>query len=219
MQVDKKKVGQKIKSLRLNKGMTQEEFGKLFGATRGNVATWERGVSLPNNERLKLIADLSSMTVNELLHNAAEAVIQNSGVTNYSGFQNVMVRNESFRDEDKTIPYQLTLIREEAGHEDKKEGEFEIVLKFPDDFGGREFRLNCEYRPYELKPQSLIVFVDKEFNSEEDLYTAANHYDNVADALNPLLARHIQNAIEDAIKIYFIDKMRKPISIDVWHNL
>lgn len=65
---EKKAVGQRIKSIRQSKGMTQEEFGKYFKASKGNVATWEKGSSLPNSERLKMIAKMGNLTVEHLLH-------------------------------------------------------------------------------------------------------------------------------------------------------
>ncbi|MEJ7440087.1 helix-turn-helix transcriptional regulator [Staphylococcus hominis] len=65
---NKEQVGKRIKSIRQQKGLTQESFGKLFGASKGNVATWEKGISLPNASRLREIADLVSITVEELLY-------------------------------------------------------------------------------------------------------------------------------------------------------
>lgn len=60
-------VGDKIMRLRLERGMTLEEFGKLFGASKSNVSKWENGRTLPNPERLKQIADLAGISVEELL--------------------------------------------------------------------------------------------------------------------------------------------------------
>ena len=51
--INKIEVGQRIKNIRLSKGMTLEEFGKIFNATKGNVLKWEKGQSLPNPDRLK----------------------------------------------------------------------------------------------------------------------------------------------------------------------
>lgn len=65
---DKKSVGERIKSIRINNGKTQEQFGELFSASKGNVATWEKGVSLPNKERLKSISELGNITIDELLY-------------------------------------------------------------------------------------------------------------------------------------------------------
>lgn len=65
---DKKIIGSRIKSIRQEKGMTLEEFGKLFGAGKGLVSRWENGLSTPNPERLKSIAKIGDMTVSQLLH-------------------------------------------------------------------------------------------------------------------------------------------------------
>lgn len=54
----KKVIGERIKDIRLNKGMTLEEFGKLFNASKSIVYRWENGTSFPNPERLKAIAKL-----------------------------------------------------------------------------------------------------------------------------------------------------------------
>ncbi|MFF5513234.1 helix-turn-helix transcriptional regulator [Staphylococcus capitis] len=65
---DKKSVGKRIKEIRLKNGKTQSEFGDLFSASKGNVATWEKGVSLPNAKRLKEIAKLGDITTDQLLY-------------------------------------------------------------------------------------------------------------------------------------------------------
>lgn len=66
-EVDKKILGQRIKAIRLDKGMTLEEFGKLFGTSKSIVSRWESGISSPNPERLKTIAKVGDMTVSQLL--------------------------------------------------------------------------------------------------------------------------------------------------------
>ena len=67
--MDKKAIGEKIKEIRLNQGLTLEEFGKQFEADKSNVRKWENGTSLPNKSRLKKIADLIGMPVNEFVSN------------------------------------------------------------------------------------------------------------------------------------------------------
>lgn len=64
---DNNQVGQRIKAIRLEKGMTTKEFGAFIGATDSNVTSWEKGRTSPNPERLKIIADLAGMTVQKLL--------------------------------------------------------------------------------------------------------------------------------------------------------
>lgn len=68
--VNKKAVGARIRKIRLEKGMTLEEFGKLMGADKGIVSRWENGTSIPKAERLKTVAKLGDMTVEELLNSS-----------------------------------------------------------------------------------------------------------------------------------------------------
>ena len=60
-------LGEKIKRIRKDKGLTMEEFGELFDASKGNVSMWESGKIIPNTQRLKAIANLAGITVDELL--------------------------------------------------------------------------------------------------------------------------------------------------------
>lgn len=80
METDKTAVGKRIKDIRQENGYSMKEFGieigKLLGTERvkeGIISRWENGVSLPNNERLKAIAEIGETTVDKLL---------NSDVTN-----------------------------------------------------------------------------------------------------------------------------------------
>lgn len=82
--VDKKAVGARIKQIRINKGYTLEEFGKIFSsdvnnklnAGKSNVQKWEIGSSLPTRERLEIIAKKGNMTVNELLYGNIEKDVE-----------------------------------------------------------------------------------------------------------------------------------------------
>lgn len=67
--MDKKAIGQKIKEIRLNRGMTLKEFGNLFDTSQSIVLRWERGTSLPSKPRLKKLADLTGMSVSEFITN------------------------------------------------------------------------------------------------------------------------------------------------------
>lgn len=65
---DKKMLGNRIKELRLEKGMTTKEFGSLLGATDSNITSWEKGRTSPNPERLKMISKIAEVSVNTLLY-------------------------------------------------------------------------------------------------------------------------------------------------------
>lgn len=66
--IKKQTIGQRIRNIRQELGMTLEEFGKLFNAGKSNVRKWEVGSSLPNPERLKAIAKIGDTTVGALLY-------------------------------------------------------------------------------------------------------------------------------------------------------
>lgn len=66
--MDKVKIGRKIKLIRHQLGLSQEEFGKLIDcADKSLVSKWERALSMPNNARLKIIAELGNMDVTKLI--------------------------------------------------------------------------------------------------------------------------------------------------------
>lgn len=62
-------LGDRIKAIRLEKGMTLEQFGECFNpkASKGLIRNWETGSNSPNKTRLKHIAEMAGMTVSELL--------------------------------------------------------------------------------------------------------------------------------------------------------
>lgn len=72
--IDKRAVGERIRRIRINKGFTLEAFGKLFQAKKANVLQWEKGISLPNKERIKDISKIADITVNELLYGSEKDV-------------------------------------------------------------------------------------------------------------------------------------------------
>ena len=67
-QFEKEKLGTRIKNIRLDKGMTTKEFGSLLGATDSNITSWEKGRTSPNPERLKMIAKIADISIEELLY-------------------------------------------------------------------------------------------------------------------------------------------------------
>lgn len=60
-------VGIRIRNIRQSLGESMEVFSNRFTTSKGAVNNWEKGVNLPNNIRLKQIAELGGMTVEELL--------------------------------------------------------------------------------------------------------------------------------------------------------
>lgn len=73
--IDKKRVGKRIRDIRINQGLTLEKFGALVNAKRSDVYRWEQGYHLPNKNRLKIIAMKGGIEVAQLLQsNGQEAI-------------------------------------------------------------------------------------------------------------------------------------------------
>ncbi|MCW1031120.1 helix-turn-helix domain-containing protein, partial [Streptococcus anginosus] len=52
----------------------------------GIISRWENGKSLPNNQRIKAIADLGGITVDELLYGSKNEVLNDLIITTYKDF-------------------------------------------------------------------------------------------------------------------------------------
>lgn len=57
-----------IKMKRISLGMTQDELAEKLYVTRQAVSGWERGKNIPDIDKLKVLADLFEMTVDDLLY-------------------------------------------------------------------------------------------------------------------------------------------------------
>lgn len=70
-------IAEKIKHIRIGLGKSMEEFGDLFEpkASKGVVSNWENNYNLPNNERLKRIAELGRISIEELMQETSSLKI------------------------------------------------------------------------------------------------------------------------------------------------
>lgn len=214
MDIDKKKVGHRIKTIRLERGMTQDEFGKLFGATRGNVATWEKGVSLPNNERLKFIADMNTMSVNDLLY-GKESVRQLQGF-NGPSFQrdfSYPLNNSLF------IPYQIK-ISHRTGQEvsDDLKGDFLLSITLLEGGYSWIFHFICTYGPSFADAEKISVMAEKFFPDGTDRNLNHNHYDKYINDLDPGLFVHTQKSVKEVIEGYFHEIKNISKEIVIWYS-
>ena len=69
MNDDQTIISQRIRQIRKNLGLSMDEFARRIDprAKSGTVSNWETGKNLPNNERLKRIAELGGITIDELI--------------------------------------------------------------------------------------------------------------------------------------------------------
>lgn len=73
MEINKVAVGQRIKEIRTDLGLSMAKFGELLGdMPRSSVNNWERGINLPKNETLAKIAEVGKTTNEYLLYGDQE---------------------------------------------------------------------------------------------------------------------------------------------------
>ena len=84
MNINKTEVRNRIFSIRKSLGLTMEQFAELLETSKGAVSNWENNRNLPNNERLKKIAELGEMSVDELLGTEENQMTYNVNGINYN---------------------------------------------------------------------------------------------------------------------------------------
>ena len=62
-----RKIGQNLKRIRHNTGLSQEAFAELIGVSRQTVINWEKGNSLPSVDKVGIIIDKCSTSIEEIL--------------------------------------------------------------------------------------------------------------------------------------------------------
>ncbi len=65
--MDQIKIGKFIAFLRKESGMTQEVLGIKLGVTNKTISRWETGTYMPDIETIKLLSELFSVSINEIL--------------------------------------------------------------------------------------------------------------------------------------------------------
>lgn len=63
-------VHRRIKEGREKLGLTEEQFAKRVGVSRGSVQQWEKGTTAPKRSRQPIVASLLGLTVAELMSDA-----------------------------------------------------------------------------------------------------------------------------------------------------
>lgn len=79
-------IGDKIKYMRLQKGLTQDQLGKLLGVNRSVISLYESCQRAPTFDILKKIARIFHVSTDYLLgvkeQNAEKLVVDISGISN-----------------------------------------------------------------------------------------------------------------------------------------
>ena len=61
------KIGQFLKELRKEKGLTQEQFAEKFNLSRRTVSRWETGNNMPDLDMLLALADFYALDIREIM--------------------------------------------------------------------------------------------------------------------------------------------------------
>ncbi len=59
---------EKLKYLRKEKGISQEELTQVIHVTRQSVSKWEMGTAYPDIEKLKMLSDFYEITLDDLMN-------------------------------------------------------------------------------------------------------------------------------------------------------
>jgi transcriptional regulator with XRE-family HTH domain len=65
-------LNERLKNLRLAKGMTLQQVGDAFGISAASVASWEKGKNQPDSRKLSKIAQVLGTTVEFLLNGSCD---------------------------------------------------------------------------------------------------------------------------------------------------
>lgn len=63
------KIGERIKELRLEKGLSQMQLGKLIGVSQKAVDYWERSVNEPKSSYIIALVKVFDISFNEFFEN------------------------------------------------------------------------------------------------------------------------------------------------------
>lgn len=71
-------IGQKILKLRNDANISQEQLAETLGVSRQSVSKWEMDQALPQIDKVLQIAELFSISTDELLHDEVEIKAKNA---------------------------------------------------------------------------------------------------------------------------------------------
>ena len=90
--MDQTKVGQFLKQLRKEKGITQEEFAEKIGVSGRTVSRWETGSNMPDISLLVDIADFYDVDVREIIEGAKKSSEVHGGAAEKSHYSVIWTR-------------------------------------------------------------------------------------------------------------------------------
>lgn len=107
--MDTLKIGQFLKQLRKEQGLTQEQLGEKIGVTNKTISRWENGNYMPPVECLTMLSDLYGLTINEILsgQRLEAAAFQQAAEDNLK--EALSISEQSFKKSEKRLIVSLAL--------------------------------------------------------------------------------------------------------------
>ncbi len=78
--MDQVKIGEFLKNLRKEKGLTQEQFAEQFNVSRRSVSRWETGSNMPDLSVLVELAEFYDVDIKEIIDGARKSEMMNEEV-------------------------------------------------------------------------------------------------------------------------------------------
>lgn len=87
--------GNRIKKLRIENGLTQEELGKKLNVGKSTIANYESGYSEPEGEKISKLASIFNVSIDYLLGNNSEDLTSNIYINTYIAKQGSLIKKEN----------------------------------------------------------------------------------------------------------------------------
>ena len=234
LEINKKEIANKIRAMRQERGMTMDEFGKLIGTNKYSVSNWENAKNLPNNERLKSIAEIADVTVENLLYGDPIPIDDDliKKFKNYTREKNDFIGQEmkllwpaaksgaTFglgfkKEQDQAIKNR---IKHDKRIEELEKFGFRYIIKNFDNYTYEKYLEeypNSNLQEFtEFKEKQWHIFKEKLDEYWESLINTANYYswinkgftDQIAEELNKISSLAIEEGKED----YYINEVIQP---------
>lgn len=117
-------IGNKIRTLRRNKNLTQEELAQKLSVTSQAISKWERGLSSPDIAMLPIIARFFGITMDELFNYRLDALTYKERFIRFMADNDVLKFGEFKLKSGRVSPYFITTERYSSGAQLTKIGEF-----------------------------------------------------------------------------------------------
>ena len=200
MGINKKNVGLRIRSIRKDKGMTLDDFGDLLTppASDSIVSRWERGISLPSNERNKQIAKEGNISVDELLYGKIDdyLILNLNEIADRVGVDSNII---SLSDPAKLVSTINKIIENNISPIDNDSLKHYLSLlidETKDDLENELMHLIAKIRSNPLYAQNVFKFVQENSYRETDkkeFGKYSTHNDFVNDLIKKPLEENIEN--------------------------